>query len=332
MKRIRVNFIFRKQGEGHNSIEELFHSIIANLPEEIDTKIVELPYGGASIKSVLLNLWHVLFLKGIIHVTGDVYYIGLIPFKKTILTIHDTNVLELPYISSLKKVFIKWFWYSLPLKTAKRITVISDFTKNQIKEIYPKALKKTVIIHNPVNPILETKPKQEVAIQTRVLHLGTKPHKNLTNTVKATYKLGYKLIIVGKLSENQKALLLEYPVEYENYTNLDFSEIKALYETCDLVSFVSYLEGFGMPIIEAQKVGRPVVASDRCSIPEVGGHGAVYVNPDEVEAMVKAYKRVVEDPLFRNQLIKRGFENVKRFEVPTVCSAYAKVYEELEKR
>ena len=329
MNKIRVNYIFRKRGKGHNSIEELFQSIIAHVPETIDARIVELPYAGASLKSVVLNLWHVVSLKGIIHVTGDVYYIGLIPFKKTILTIHDANVLELDDLSPLKKLLIKWIWYTLPLMVAKKITVISNFTKSQISVLYPAIEKKTQIIYNPVNPILERNPKQALSNPPVVLHLGTKPHKNLKHTIKAIHQCNYKLISVGPLSKEHYRLLKDYPISHENYTNLDFQGIKALYETCDVVSFLSYLEGFGMPIIEAQKVGRPVVASDRCSIPEVGGDGVLYVNPDDVASIAAAYKKVVEDRPYRAQLIDFGYKNVKRFDIDVISTQYCNLYQEI---
>jgi glycosyltransferase involved in cell wall biosynthesis len=329
MSKITVNYIFRKRGEGHNSIEELFQSIITHLPDEVEARVVELPYGGASLKSVLGNLWHVLFLKGIIHVTGDVYYIGLLPFKKTVLTVHDANILQLTGLSRFKKWFIKWFWYQLPLVMAKQLTVISNFTKLQVVELYKGALKKTAVIYNPVNPLLHHHPKNELSQPPMLLHIGTKAHKNLERTIEAVYKCGYQLSIVGPLNDSQKNALETYPISYQHIVNTNFEGITALYEACDVVSFVSYLEGFGMPVIEAQQVGRPVVAGNRCSIPEVGGDGALYVDPDDVDAIAGAYKKIVEDKDFRRQLIENGRNNVKRFDINAITTEYCNLYRQL---
>ena len=329
MQKLKVNYIFRKRGEGHNSIEELFQSIIAHLPEEIEAKVVELPYAGASLKAVIGNLWHVLFLKGIIHVTGDVYYIGLIPFKRIILTVHDTNVLELSYLPALKKIVIKWFWYKLPIVISKKITVISNFTKSQVLALWSYAANKVKVIYNPVNPLLVRTDKPNINQIPNILHIGTKPHKNLELTIKALALCNYQLTIVGKLNEKQTHTLKAASINYNNVTKADFNHIKQLYEACDLVSFVSFLEGFGMPVIEAQQVGRPVVASNRCSIPEIGGDGVVYVEPDDVEAIAAAYKKIVEDDSFRRQLIDLGYNNVKKFNIHVVTAEYCKLYKEL---
>ena len=98
---------------------------MTNYQVNVEANIVELPHSGASLKAIMLNIWHVFFLKGIIHVTGDVYYIGLIPFKKTILTIHDVHFINGSFI---KKMFLKLFWLVLPAFFAKRITLISEFS------------------------------------------------------------------------------------------------------------------------------------------------------------------------------------------------------------
>jgi glycosyltransferase involved in cell wall biosynthesis len=326
MQKIKVNYIFRKRGEGHNSIEELFQSIIAHLPEEIEARVVELPYGGASLKAVLGNLWHVLFLKGIIHVTGDVYYIGLIPFKKNILTIHDIHFIKGSYF---KRQLLKWFWITLPVVFSKQTTVISKFSEQTLLKLVPCARQKLRVIYNPVNPKLKSVSKETLSNPPVVLHIGTMKHKNLEHTIEAVYKCGYKLVIVGALNKAQQDGLKKYPIPYDNHTNVNFDGIKALYEACDLVSFVSYLEGFGMPVIEAQKVGRPVVTSNRCSLPEVGGNAALYVDPDDVEAIAAAYKKVIEDATFRNQLLDLGYKNIERFDINLITEEYCKLYTEL---
>jgi glycosyltransferase involved in cell wall biosynthesis len=325
MKKIRVNYIFRKRGIGHNSIEELFQSIIAKLPVEVEPIIVELPYSGASPKSIMLNIWHVLFLKGIIHVTGDVYYIGLIPFKKTILTIHDIHFIS---GSFMKKLFLKLFWLVLPAFFAKRITLISEFSTRELLKITPWAKKKVRVIYNPVNTILETKEK-EFSRPPKILHLGTKLNKNLINTIKGLSDIECVFIILGALTKKQQNALIEYNIDFVNYVGLPFLKIKELYESSDIVSFISLYEGFGMPIIEAQKVGRVVITSREASLPEVAGSGAYFVDTKNIDEIENGFNRLIQDKDLRISLIQNGFENVERFNMAAINQQYVDLYIEL---
>lgn len=325
MNKFRVNYIFRKRGEGHNSIEELFQSIIKHLPESIDARIIELPYAGASLKSVVLNLWHVLFVKGIIHVTGDVYYVGLIPFKRTVLTIHDVNFLKGSY---LKRSMLKWLWLIIPTIFAKRITLVSNFTKEEFLKLAPFAGNKVKVIHNPVNQMLETKIK-DFSIPPMILHIGTKKNKNLINTIKALEGIDCKLVIVGVLKKYQRAALAQNEINFENYTNIPFSEIKSLYEKSDIVSVISFYEGFGMPIIEAQKVGRVIITSDRASIPEIVDSTALIVDPTNIKLMKSGFEEIIGSVDKREYFIEKGFENVKRFSMRSIVDSYVNLYREL---
>ena len=72
-------------------------------------------------------------------------------------------------------------------------------------------------------------------------------------------------------------------------------------------------EGFGFPPLEAMQMGVPVVCSDRSSLPEVVGDAGILVNPDDMEEAAKALIRVTEEDEVREGLIKRGYENIKRF-------------------
>jgi glycosyltransferase involved in cell wall biosynthesis len=289
--------------------------------------VVELPYGGASLKAVLGNLWHVLFLKGIIHVTGDVYYIGLIPLKKTILTIHDVNFFHGTF---LKRILLKWFWLILPVSLATRITVISNFTRHELLKLTPWVKKKVKVIYNPVNPLLL--PSQKLFKHPPViLHIGTKHNKNLINTIKGLEGIDCQLIIVGTLIEAQEQALIENKINFRNFVNLSFLDIKSLYENCDIVSVISFYEGFGMPIIEAQKVGRAVITSNRASIPEIVNKSAVLVNPDNISAIKNGFTKIISDENFRGILINSGSRNVARFEIQSVVFNYSKLYKQMSK-
>ena len=321
---MKVNFIFRKRGINHNSIEGLFNAIITDLPKEVEVNVVELPYSGASIKAIILNIWHVLFLKGVLHITGDVHYIGLIPFKKTVLTIHDVN--SIIKGNALKQFIFKTIWFTIPAVFVKKITVVSKFSRQEVLEVIPQAQSKTQVIYNPVNPLFEKEIKAFNKQKPTILHIGTKSNKNLENTIKALQGLSCKLVIIGNLNKYYKTILNTSKVDYLNYNNLTFNEIVKLYQNCDIVSFVSFYEGFGMPIIEAQKTGRVVITSNKASIPEIGQEAVHYVDPFSIESIKYGFQKIIKDDAYRQVLIDKGFVNVKRFDLNNITQQYLEIY------
>lgn len=84
-----------------------------------------------------------------------------------------------------------------------------------------------------------------------------------------------------------------------------------------------------MPIIEAQRVGRPVVTSNCSSMPEIAGDGACYVDPMDVTSMRDGFIRVIRDEAFRERLIQCGFTNANRFNLDSVARRYLELYREV---
>jgi glycosyltransferase involved in cell wall biosynthesis len=102
-----------------------------------------------------------------------------------------------------------------------------------------------------------------------------------------------------------------------------------LLRECDLLLFPSLHEGFGLPIVEAQATGRPVVTSDREPMTEVSGGAAVLVDPEDVASIRTGVLRVLEDHQLAAELVRRGRVNVGRFSASAVAAQYAAIYWEL---
>jgi glycosyltransferase involved in cell wall biosynthesis len=98
------------------------------------------------------------------------------------------------------------------------------------------------------------------------------------------------------------------------------------YCAADLVSFVSTYEGFGLPILEANAVGRPVVTSNVSSMPEVAGDAACLVDPFDVASIRSGILRTIEDREYRERLICNGFDNVQRYVPEKVTYKYIELY------
>ena len=103
------------------------------------------------------------------------------------------------------------------------------------------------------------------------------------------------------------------------------------YENADVLLFCSLIEGFGMPILEAQSVGRVVITSNVSAMPEVAGDSAVLVGPLSINDIRAAIERVLADDDYRNTLIEKGLQNIKRFNAATVAQQYAALYEKILK-
>lgn len=298
------------------------------MQKHISISTLEMPKSGAGLKSILNNYSYSRRNRSCVnHITGHINYVSLATGRRTILTVHDIG--SALKGNSIHRLLIKLVWFWLPALMVKKITVISDFSKMELSKLIPFAKNKIAVIHNPVNSALQYSPKDLKGSNPLVLHIGTKSNKNLERTIKALETIKCRLLVIGALSEEQVELLKECKIDYTNRKYIPFLEIKAAYEECDLVSFVSLYEGFGMPVIEAQAVGRPVLASAIEPITEVAGGAACFVNPYNVDEIRQGVLKIINDEDFRNNLVLKGQENVKRFQLREIADQYLELYKEV---
>lgn len=104
--------------------------------------------------------------------------------------------------------------------------------------------------------------------------------------------------------------------------------LEALYNRAWALLYPSKCEGFGWPIIEAQACGCPVVCSDRTSVPEVAGAGAIVCDLEDEPAFARAILELAK-PDLRRSLVARGFENLERFGLEAMFRSYAEHYARL---
>lgn len=279
----------------------------------------------------LWNLWFVYRHRnkqGINHLTGGSNYcvMSLIGCK-SILTIHDTVFMDFNRSSKLMKLYMEWMWLKIPLKLATKVVCISNETK---RHVCAHSTRKDIeVIHNAIDPSFKTVLKDQALRPRKVLLIGTSSNKNVDRTIQALRGLDCELTVIGNLSGCQRDLLSSCGIEYRQMANLSDEQIIQEYIRCDIVSFVSLFEGFGMPVIEANKVGRPVIASDIPVIREVAGDSAVLVDPYDVEAMHQGFVRLMESEELRNRCVEKGLENVRRFDSIHIREQWLDLYERL---
>ena len=329
--RLRVVFFYRKPRPGHHySIERLFDAVSDALPEErYEIRRLVCPFVSKGvIRRLLLMIWAALNQGDINHVTGDVNFLGLLMRRsRTVLTILDSA--SMLRLTGLRRWLYSWIWLRFPVMRAGQVTVISEASLQETLEYCGERAAQFRVIPCCLTGNLTPSNKSFISQQPRILQVGTKNNKNLERVIEALAGVPCKLVVVGPLSSSQVCMLKDLSIVYENYINLDDEGIATQYRLTDIVVFASTYEGFGLPILEAQAVGRAVVTSSRAPMDKVAGAGAALVNPESVESIRDAVKKIVNDEIYRDQLIAAGFENVRKYSPEAVAAEYAAVYEML---
>jgi glycosyltransferase involved in cell wall biosynthesis len=206
------------------------------------------------------------------------------------------------------------------------VTAISTHTRDQLVRRFPFVRGKIQVIPDPLPLGFSYRPKRFNAGRPRILQVGTAAHKNLERLLEAIQGRKCTLHVIGRLSEEQRYALERTSIACENQVDVSDTELIKAYEQADLVTFVSLSEGFGMPIIEAQAIGRPVITSRLSPMREVAGEGALLVDPFSVREIRDAVDQIIRNEDCRARLIAAGLENVNRFHPSVVAEQYAELY------
>lgn len=105
-------------------------------------------------------------------------------------------------------------------------------------------------------------------------------------------------------------------------------DLSVIYKQAEVLVFPSFWEGFGLPGLEAMGVGLPVIAANASCLPEIYGEAALYFDPLNVEEMTEKILMVIRDKKLREDLVKKGFEQVKKYSWQKMARETIKVYQE----
>jgi glycosyltransferase involved in cell wall biosynthesis len=240
--------------------------------------------------------------------------------------IHDLNFEHYP--QDLPQNIAKWYRKKFPLfaNRAKRIVTVSEFSKNDISELYQIDKNKIDVVYNGASqgfqPLTEEK---MIAVRKKItggapyfLYIGAlHPRKNLERLVRAFGEFRRKnnsqtkLVIAGGNYWNYDGLkqaLETAPDKNEIIFTGRLSE-QELFEVTGAalaLTYIPYFEGFGIPIVEAMACDVPVITSNITSMPEVGGEAALYVDPFSEESISDALAMMDKDEQLRNTLIEKS--------------------------
>jgi glycosyltransferase involved in cell wall biosynthesis len=226
-----------------------------------------------------------------------------------------------------KRVF-SILWYSLPLRWAQYVTAISNQTKKQLEYEFPAAADKIEVVPNCVDQafIGNRRLAQVNTGRPQVLQVGTGANKNLERVAVAASGLPLHLRIIGPLSSAQRALLCSMDLAWTSAEQLSSEELVTEYRESDMLIFTSTYEGFGLPIVEAQAIGLPVITSNRAPMIETAGDGALLVDPYDKCEIRAALKQLLCSPELARWLSDRGRRNARRFDAAVVADRYANIY------
>jgi glycosyltransferase involved in cell wall biosynthesis len=244
-------------------------------------------------------------------------------YENKITVIHDISWKHFP--DAISKKFYLWYKFLIPKisKTSKFIFTVSNFSKKDISKGLNVDINKFEIVYNAISEKFKFLNISREKIILSVASL--QPYKNLEGLIKAfiflknkNKFLDYKLVLVGGYNKNvfAKTNLFELSKNRDDivFTGyLSDEKLVEYYNKASLFVFPSFFEGFGIPPLEAMASGCPCVVSNVASLPEVCGDSAYYVNPYDIEDIARGIETVLSDEKLREDLIKKGFENIKRF-------------------
>jgi glycosyltransferase involved in cell wall biosynthesis len=357
--KLEITYFFRKPQPQYFSIEKVFEEVLQHLPTHIVPRIYKLKTGTNGWWGRVKALIEVRKHKGVInHITGDITFIAMaLPRKGLVVTYHDLE--SLTQYRGWRFKLLKFLWVTIPVRRAQVVTAISQHTKEQLIQWTNCSPYKIMVIPNPLPEELKYQPKELDETHPSILVMGTKANKNVEGVFEAVYQLKslrgeelmsedrspefveehralhtrhhYQLIVVGEMSAEQIALAEKYRLDIDNLVQVPYEQILDAYQRCDMLCFPSFYEGFGLPIIEAQAIGRPVITSNFGAMKEVAGQGAILVNPKQVKEIAKAVLKLTEDQILYQMMIEKGLKNVQRFKGQTIAGGYSKVYRALRR-
>ena len=324
---MRILYIYRSLKAGP-SIRRVFEPIEKELKNRgFDVDSIYLLTERADFHSAYINInfvrkWLKTHKYDVIHITGDVYYLLFVLRRyNTVVTFHDLGF----YTNQPKSLHrtLRFLFWIYPLKFANVVTFISEKTKIETRKLVNLKGTKWEVVPNPYDSSIYFEPKILSKGSVQILHVGTKPNKNLERVIQALRGIKCVLTIIGKIDAINRALLAQNNISFRNVDYATDLQLQDEYKHCDIVSFPSLYEGFGLPIIEAQAYGRPVVTSNISPMKEIAGDCAILVEPTSIDSIRDGFMRAIHE---YDIVVSAGLKNVHKYNVTTISEQYIKIY------
>ena len=264
--------------------------------------------------------------------------------------ITDLAVFRMSEVYQSSRVFLWRLQYRKLCKRADKLLAISEFTKRELTEVLGVPPEKIEVVpcacpntvQRVTDPAALARVKEKYSLPEHyLLFVGNyNPRKNLARLIRAFDLFKQRgdspceLVIAGgqgwKFDEKKalEGIRASDSVHFIGY--VPDEDMSALYTGAELFLFPTLYEGFGIPVLEAQRCGTAVLTSGVSSLPEVGGDAAWYVDPLDVEDIARGLSTLTKDTRLREQLVEKGYANEKHFSWEKSARRLAELIEENE--
>ena len=261
----------------------------------------------------------------VVHSLG--YVIPLAARGRHVVTVHDVNYLgHKGWRTGIGRNAFRFF-AERTVKKADRVIAVSEFSKSEIMRYMGVPAGKVSVVHSAgraARPLNGTDSGDLIRSFNRpyvMAFSALSAHKNIGRLISAFGKIAssvpHDLVLVGHMpvkSAHRAELEAAGGDERIHFTGyVSDADVAALMQNASLFAFPSLYEGFGLPLLDAQNAGVPVVCSSAGALPEVGGDGVVLFDPLSVDDMARVLQRALLDTELRDRLVTRGYENAKKF-------------------
>jgi glycosyltransferase involved in cell wall biosynthesis len=252
-----------------------------------------------------------------------------LPFgRAAVATVHDLAFAVLPETVAPETLRLLRTHLPATLFRSDRLIAVSAATAGDLEEHLAANPRRVHTIHEGIDPGFAhpqaaANPGPTVPTPYLLFVSTLEPRKNVEGVLRAfrlVAQWGYPghLVLVGRWGWRTDTIRQELetsPVR-DRIVQLDYvdrAELPVLYRGADALLFPSWLEGFGLPLVEAMACGTPVVTSGRSAMAEVCGPAAVYVDPDSPHGIASAVTSLLGDPQHRARLVRLGQERAAHF-------------------
>lgn len=241
-------------------------------------------------------------------------------YKNKVSTIHDIAFEKFPQTFSWQ--FRQFYRLLVPkiISSSRKIFTVSDFSKSEICSLYSTPHSSVEVIKNATSSIFIPTLKTEIQTKYILAVSSLTQQKNFSNLIDAFNILNdqqHELLLVGSINRNFAPQSLIDKIEANPRIRfagrISDSELVKLYSNAKAFVHPSLYEGFGIPPLEAQACGCPVICSNIASLPEVCGDSALYFDPYNVADIASKIDNLLADPKLTETLVSRGYENIKQF-------------------
>ena len=241
-----------------------------------------------------------------------------VSYKNKIFTHHDITYVKYPesYTFTFRNIYK--VMTALNYKNSLSFITVSEFSKKDISDFYKVDMENIHVLYNGVSSKFKVNNSSNWARHIPFALAVSSPnyHKNFSSLIDAFNKIDnpIELKIIGSSSsvfKNSKSHQVNPKINFLG--RLSDNELIELYQNAEFFVFPSLYEGFGIPPLEAQACGCPVISSNAASLPEVLQDSAYYFNPEDINSIKDAILEVLNNSSLRKTLKNKGVNNVQRF-------------------